>query len=164
MLAPMALVMAVSYAFTPFEEMRYVISSVAAFFILAGIGLAKIDDARLRLGLLVLIVALSLDHVRRDFIKPRYVQWREATALALAAAPPGGTIAVEPDYAVNVVRYYLPLRRRASVEAAGGQCDMRQRVLILSGAQLLAPAQLAALKNCDPLVVGQLRLVEVRKR
>jgi hypothetical protein len=164
MLAPMALVMAVSYAFTPFEEMRYVISSVAAFFILAGIGLAAIDDARLRLGLLVLIVALSLDHVRRDFIKPRYVQWREATALALAAAPPGGTIAVEPDYAVNVVRYYLPLRRRASVEAAGGQCDMRQRVLILSGAQLLAPAQLAALKNCDPLVVGQLRLVEVRKR
>ena len=164
MLAPMALVMAVSYAFTPFEEMRYVISSVAAFFILAGIGLAAIDDARLRLGLLVLIVALSLDHVRRDFIKPRYVQWREATALALAAAPPGGTIAVEPDYAVNVVRYYLPPNRRASVEAAGGQCDMRQRVLILSGAQLLAPAQLAALKNCDPLVVGQLRLVEVRKR
>jgi hypothetical protein len=41
---------------------------------------------------------------------------------------------------------------------------MRQRVLILSGAQLLAPAQLAALRNCDPLVVGQLRLVEVRKR
>jgi hypothetical protein len=63
-----------------------------------------------------------------------------------------------------VVRYYLPLRRRASVEAAGGQCDMRQRVLILSGAQLLAPAQLVALRNCDPLVVGQLRLVEVRKR
>jgi hypothetical protein len=164
MLAPVALVMAVSYAFTPFEEMRYVISSVAAFFMLAGIGLAAIDDARSRLGLLVLVVALSLDHVRRDFIKPQYVQWREATALALAAAPPGGTIAVMPGYAVNVVRYYLPPKQRASVEEAGGQCEMRQRVLILSGAELLAPAQLAALRNCDPLVVGQLRLVEVRKR
>jgi hypothetical protein len=164
MLAPVALVMAVSYAFIPFEEMRYVISSVAAFFMLAGIGLAAIDDARSRLGLLVLVVALSLDHVRRDFIKPQYVQWREATALALAAAPPGGTIAVMPGYAVNVVRYYLPPKQRASVEEAGGQCEMRQRVLILSGAELLAPAQLAALRNCDPLVVGQLRLVEVRKR
>ena len=164
MLAPVALVMAVSYAFTPFEEMRYVISSVAAFFILAGIGLAAIDSTRLRLGLLALIMALSLDHVRRDFIKPRYVQWREATALALVAAPAGVTIAVAPGYAVNVVRYYLPPGRRASVEAASEQCEMRQRVLILSGAQLLPPAQLAALRNCDPLVVGQLRLVEVRKR
>ena len=164
MLAPVALVMAVSYAFTPFEEMRYVISSVAAFFILAGIGLAAIDDARPRLGLLVLVVVLSLDHVRRDFIKPQYVQWREASALALAAAPAGGTIAVMPGYAVNVVRYYVPVERRASVVEAGGQCEMSQRVLVLSGAQLLAPAQLAALRDCDPLVVGQLRLVEVRKR
>ncbi len=71
---------------------------------------------------------------------------------------------MEPDYAVNVVRYYLPPERRESVEAAGGQCEMHQRVLILSGAELLAPAQLAALRDCDPLVVGRLRLVEVRKR
>ncbi len=163
-LAPVALVMAVSYAFTPFEEMRYVISSVAAFFVLAGMGLAAIDDARLRLGLLVLVVALSLDHVRRDFAKPRYVQWREATALALAVAPPGGTIAVMPGYAVNVVRYYLPLERRANVEEDRGQCEMRQRVLVLSGAELLAPAELAALRDCDPLVAGRFRLVEVRKR
>ena len=65
MLVPIALVMAISYAFAPFEEMRYVIASVAAFFILAGIGLAAIDDARLRLGLLVLIVALSLECASR---------------------------------------------------------------------------------------------------
>ena len=164
MLAPMAIVMAVSYTFTPFEEMRYVISSVAAFFILAGIGLAAIDDARLRLALLVLVVALSLDHVRREFTKPQYVQWREATALALAAAAPGGTIAVMPAYAVNVVRYYLPLERRTSVEPAGEQCEMPQRVLLLSGQEVLTPARLAALRDCDPLVIGRLRLVEVRKR
>jgi hypothetical protein len=114
--------------------------------------------------LFVLIVALSLDHVRRDFIKPQYVQWREATALALATLPAGGTIAVAPGYAVNVVRYYLPPGRRESVEAAGAQCETRQRVLILSGAEMLAPAQLAALRDCDPLLVGQFRLVEVRKR
>jgi mannosyltransferase len=164
MLAPVALVMAVSYAFTPFEEMRYVISSVAAFFILAGVGLAAIDNTRLRLALLVLVVTLSLDHVRRDFIKPQYVQWREATALALAAAAPGGPIAVVPAYAVNVVRYYLPLAWRASVEPAGEPCEMRQRVLLLGGAEVLTPARLAALRDCAPLVVGRLRLVEVRKR
>ena len=82
--------------------------------------------------------------------------------LALAAAPQRHN-RVLPEYAVNVVRYYLPADRRQSVEAAGGQCEMRERVLILR-AKMLAPAQLAALKNCDPLVVGQLRLVEVRKR
>jgi len=156
--------MAISYAFTPFEEMRYVISSVAAFFILAGIGLAAIDDARVRVGLLVLVAALSLDHVRRGFIKPQYVQWREATALALAADAPGGTIAVSPGYAVNVVRYYLPLKRRADAEPVGQQCETRQRVLILGGQEQLAPAQLAAFRDCDSQILGRLRLVEVRRR
>ena len=163
-LAPLALVMAISYAFTPFEEMRYVISSVAAFFILAGIGLAAIDDARVRVGLLVLVAALSLDHVRRGFIKPQYVQWREATALALAADAPGGTIAVSPGYAVNVVRYYLPLKRRADIEPVGQQCEARQHVLILGGQEQLAPAQLAALRDCDSQILRRLRLVEVRRR
>ena len=65
---------------------------------------------------------------------------------------------------LRVVRYYLPPGRRESVEAAGAQCETRQRVLILSGAEVLAPAQLAALRDCDPLLVAQLRLVEVRKR
>jgi hypothetical protein len=164
MLAPIALMMAISYAFTPFEEVRYVISSVVAFFILAGIGLAAIDGARVRQVLLVLIVALSLDHVRRELVKPQYAQWRKATALALAAEAPGGTIAVTPGYAVNVVRYYLPLKLRASVEEAGGQCETRQLVLILGGEEQLAPARLAALRDCDPLLVGRFRLVEVRKR
>ena len=164
MLAPMALVMAISYAFTPFEETRYVISSVAAFLILAAIGLAAIDSARLRFALLMLLIALSLDHVRRDFIKPQFVQWRAAAALALAAAPPGGAFAVIPGYAVNAVRYYLPPKLWASVESAEGRCDPRPHVLILGRDDLLAPAQLAALHDCDPFVVGRFRLVEVRKR
>jgi hypothetical protein len=164
MLAPIVFVITVSYAFTPFEEMRYVISSVAAFFILAGTGLAAIDGARLRLALLALVLGLSLDHVRRDFIKPGFVQWREATALALAASPLGGTIAVVPGYAVNVVRYYLPPERRASAEACDAQCEMRQRVLILSGEEALTPARLTALRACDPILLARLRLVEIRKR
>ena len=163
MLMPIALVMAISYAFAPFEEMRYVIASVAAFFILTGIGLAAIDDARWRLGLLVLVVALSLDHVRRDFKKPHDIQWREAAVLALATARASGAIVVVPGYAVNVVRYYLPEERRQSAEDTGGQCETRGRVLILGKDDLLAPVQLAALRNCYPLVVGRLRLIEVRK-
>jgi hypothetical protein len=164
MLAPVAMVMAVSYVLTPFEETRYVISSVAAFFILAGVGLAAIDDAKLGVGLTVLVIALSLDHVRRDFIKPQYPQWREATALALAAAAPGGKVSVAPMYAVNVVRYYLPRERRASAEGASEQCEMSERVLILGGEGILEPARLAALKQCDPQIVGRFRLVEVRTR
>ncbi|HLJ43076.1 MAG TPA: hypothetical protein VKT12_02570, partial [Candidatus Binataceae bacterium] len=148
----------------PFEEMRYVIASVAAFLILSGIGLAAIDDRRWRLGLLVLVVALSLDHVRRDFKKPHDIQWREAVAPALATARPGGTIAVVPGYAVNVVRYYLPAERRQSAEDTGAPCETRGRVLILGKDDLLAPAQLAALRNCYPLVLGRWRLIEVRKR
>ena len=150
--------------FVPFEETRYVIGSVAAFFILAGIGLAAIDDARWRLGLLVLVVALSLDHVRRDFKKPHDLQWREAAALALATAQTGGAIVVVPGYAVNVVRYYMPAQRRQSAEDTGDRCETRGRVLILGKDDLLAPAQLAALRNCYPLVVGRWRLIEVRKR
>lgn len=164
MLAPIAIVMAVSYTFTPFEEARYVISSAAAFFILAGIGLAAIENARLRISLLILIVALSLDHVRCDFIEPQYVQWREATALALAADAGGGPIAVVPGYAVNVVRYYSPPARRADVERAAEQCETRQRVLMLGGKESLTPARLAALRKCNPQVVARLRLVEVRTR
>ena len=164
MLAPVAAVMAISYAFTPFEETRYVISSVAAFLTLAAIGLAAIDWARLRIGLLILVIALSLDHVRRDFIKPEYVQWREATALALAASPPGGAFAVIPGYAVNAVRYYLPPKLRASVESAEDRCDPHPHVLLLGRDDLLAPAQLAALRDCDPVVVGRFKLVEVRRR
>ena len=82
---PIALVMAIWYVLAR-VEMRYVIASVAAFFILTGIGLAAIDDARWRLGLLVLVVALSLKyHVVRD-LKPHDIQWREAAVLALATA------------------------------------------------------------------------------
>ena len=164
MLSPVALVMAISYAFTPFEETRYAISSVAAFLVLAAVGLAAIDSARLRIGLLVLVVALSLDHLRRDFIKPQFVRWREAVALALAAVPPGGEFAVIPGYAVNAVRYYLPPKLRTSVESAEGRCDPRPHVLLLGRDDLLAPAQLASLRDCDPIVVGQFKLVEVRKR
>jgi len=113
---------------------------------------------------LVLVVALSLDHVRRDFKKPHDIQWREAVAPALATARPGGTIAVVPGYAVNVVRYYLPAERRQSAEDTGAPCETRGRVLILGKDDLLAPAQLAALRNCYPLVLGRWRLIEVRKR
>jgi hypothetical protein len=63
-----------------------------------------------------------------------------------------------------VVRYYLPPESSANVEPAAERCDTGQRVLILGGAEVLAPAWLAGLRGCDPLLVRQLRLVEVRKR
>jgi len=162
--APIAIVMAISYAFIPFEETRYVISSFAAFLILAGIGLAAIFDRTARFAMIALVLAFSLDHVRRDFAKPEFVQWREAAAIAVTASAPDDTIAVVPAYAVQVVRYYTPLAQRARIAAFAGNCDPRQRALLVSGKETLSPAQLDAIRNCAPISVKTLRLVEVRKR
>lgn len=164
LVVPPMLVMIVSYAITPIEQTRYVIASVVAFLVLAAIGLALIDDVRLRAVLLVLALALSLDHVRRDFRKPQFAQWRAATAAALTHAGPDGRIAVAPAYAVNVVRYYLAPAQRARAEPADPVCGMRQRVLILGGMDLLAPARLDELTRCFGLVRQRLRFVEVRER
>jgi hypothetical protein len=161
---PPILMMAVSYTITPLEETRYVIASVVAFLVLAAVGLALIDDARIQIILIVLVLALSLDHVRRDFRKPQFPQWRAATAIALAEAGPDGRIAVAPGYAVNVVRYYLPPGERARADVADEVCGMRQRALVLGGKDLLAPTRLTELTNCFTLIRRRLRLVEVRTR
>jgi mannosyltransferase len=164
LLMPPVLVMGVSYAITPVEETRYVIASVAAFFILAAAGLAAIEDARLRAALIALALVLSLDHVRRDLSKPQFAEWRAAAALALGEAGPDGRVGVAPAYATNVVRYYLPPAQRGRADGADKVCGMRQRVLILGGMDILAPARLAELENCYPFVVQRLRFVEVRRR
>jgi hypothetical protein len=164
LLVPPLLVMVVSYAVTPMEETRYVIASVVAFCILAAAGLAAIENARLRAALIVLALGLSLDHVRRDLSKPQFAQWRASAALALAQAGSDGRIGVAPAYAINVVRYYLPPAQRARADGADEVCGMRQRVLVLSGVDILGPARLAELRNCYPFVVERLRFVEVRKR
>jgi len=163
LLGPIALLMIVSHAISPLEETRYAISSVAAFFIIAAVGLGAVENSKLRVALIALVVALSLDHLRRDFIKPRYVEWREASVLALRTAGPG-EIAVSPAYAVNVVRYYLPTALRSSAKPAGERCDPAHRVLVLTGRGVVAPAQITRLEKCDPIIVGRLRLVEVRTR
>ncbi len=164
-LGPIALVMAISYAFTPFEEARYVIGSVAAFFILAGIGIAEIADARLGLCLLALLLALSLDHVRRNFARPEFVQWRAATALALRSASPDEAIRVAPAYAINAVRYYTPSGLRAKVEPTLPNCAAaHHQVLILTGTELMSREDLAALRACAPTVLARWRLIEVRRR
>jgi uncharacterized membrane protein len=164
-LGPIALAMAVSYSFTPFEETRYVIGSVAAFFILAGIGIAEIADARLGLCLLALLLAISLDHVRRNFARPEFVPWREATALALHSASPDEAIGVAPGYAVNVARYYTPSGLRAKVEPTMVDCDTAHpQVLILTGTDLMSREDVAALRACAPIVLARWRLIEVRRR
>ena len=164
-LGPIMLVIIISYAFTPFEETRYVIGSVAAFFILAGIGIAEIADVRLSLCLLALLLAISLDHVRRDFAKPQFVQWRAATTLALRAASPEDTIGVVPGYAVNAARYYTPPALRAKVLPVMARCNaVHPRVMILAGGKLMSSEDLAAIRSCAPIVLARWRLIEVRRR
>jgi mannosyltransferase len=160
---PLVFLMVISYVISPLEETRYAISSLAAFLIFAAAGLAVVGDSRLRAALIALAVVLSLDHVRRDFIKPQFVEWREATELALRIAGPG-TIAVSPAYAVNAVRYYLPTALRSSATPASGHCEGAERVLVLSGRGVADPIEIARLEDCYPTIAGHLRLVEVRTR
>jgi hypothetical protein len=164
LLVPMALVMAVSYAITPIEETRYVISSVVAFFIVTAAGFASIANTRLRAALVVLMLALSLAHVQRGFRRPAFAHWRAATDLSLVQAGADGRIGVAPAYAINVVRYYLPAAQRSRVEPARRVCGTRQQVLILGGIHILSPARVAELRGCYPHLVRRLRFIEVRLR
>lgn len=164
LLVPMALVVVVSYAITPLEETRYVISSLVAFFILAAVGLAAIPNARLRIALIVLMLALSLAHVERGFRKPAFAQWRAATVLALTQSGADGGIVVAPAYAINVVRYYLPPAQRSRAASAGVACGTGPQVLILGGIHILSPARVAKLRDCYPHLVRRLRFIEVRLR
>lgn len=164
MVVPMAVAMGVTWMITPFEETRYVLAGLIAFFILAAAGLALIRNAGFRAGLVILIVVLSLDHLRRDFRKPQFPQWREATALAMEQVGSGGAVAVAPRYAINVVRYYLPPHRQMLAERAARTCDTHQSVLIMSGTTILTPARLKALEQCYPRILRRLRLVEIRGR
>jgi hypothetical protein len=107
---------------------------------------------------------LSLAHIRHDWRKPEFAQWRAATAIALAQAGSSARIGVEPAYARDVVRYYLPPAQRARADAATEACGTRQRVLLLGGLNLLDAARLTALRDCYPQLIEGLRFVEVRKQ
>lgn len=183
MWGPVLLLMAVSYTVKPLLLERYALSCFVSFFILAALGMCEIAARPWRAAALALAVALSLGHLAAHYCRPHDVQWREAAALAIPRAGAQGDVAVAPDYAFNVVSYYLErgARRpgkegedanRAAQGAAGrrviatpvSQSRAAQPPVLILGRQGVPAQQRAHLQALYPHLVADLRGVQVRDR
>jgi hypothetical protein len=130
MWAPPIILIIGSHLWRPMFVERFVLFAFPAFFILVAIGLWEVRNAPMRTAAIVVAVLLSLGHVYEYSRKPHDVDWREAARVAQASIAPGDTIAVMPDYAVEVARYYMnPAMRTAALPARDA---INSRVLIVS--------------------------------
>lgn len=162
MWAPPLLMMLASYTLTPIFVERYALSCFVPFFILVASGIFETLANPARAVALLVVVILSLGHIRSYDRKPHDAQYREATAAAESALKPGEVMTVVPAYAIEVVRFYLPPK--------GGPRAIRYKpgdavadVLIL-GDQHIAPAASASYRRQYPQVVARLRGVVVLRK
>ncbi|HEY2525020.1 MAG TPA: hypothetical protein VGI29_08170 [Candidatus Binataceae bacterium] len=160
--APIMGVTAVSYLIHPLEYPRYALIAFVGMFALAAFGAATLRPAAVHLALAAALVGLSFGRAHHVIRHPYEAAWREATEIAAAETAPGEPIAVFPRYCDNVVRYYVSPDRRGAVRGVG-ECGP-QRVLILSGREIMPADRIAAMEKCYPRVVRRLKLVEVRAR
>ena len=155
MWAPVIMMMIASYAVAPVLVERYVLSCFVPLFFLAAIGVCELRAETARGVALAAIVALSLGHIWNYARKPHDIQWREATAIALKNLAPGATLSARPAYAVEVVRYYLPLSERDRAQRAGNP------VVMLLEDRTGGATQHPALHRDFPLTIARLRGVAV---
>jgi hypothetical protein len=91
---------------------RYVLTCVVPFSILAAIGIWRVRQDSLRLGVVTLFVGLALTRITSYYGSPQEgigewgVQWREAAAFAASEAEARRPIALYPDYCKFAVDYY----------------------------------------------------------
>ena len=124
MWGPPVLMLLVSYAMRPLFVERYALSSFAAFFILVGIGIWELEQPRLQIVALVIVVAVSLGHIVVFNRKAHDAQWREAAVLGAANLRSGETMTAVPTYSISVARYYLPQADRdRTVDYVRGSTD-----------------------------------------
>ncbi len=163
LLVPMLAVAGFSWAVMPLMVPRYLLGSLVAFFALAALGAASIENRLAVLGLAVALAFVSLQRIHRHFRRPQGAQWREAVELARASAGPQGQIAVVPYYAADVARYYLPAGSRQLAVGFEDGCGPA-RVAILAGATYVPDGITAKAQACYPRVLAELRKLEVRAR
>jgi len=108
MWAPPIMMMLASYTLTPIFVERYALSCFVPFFILVAIGIFELPGQLYRTSVLVIVIAVSLGHIRSYQRKSHDAQYREAVAAADAELKPGEVMTVVPAYAIEVLRYYLP--------------------------------------------------------
>jgi mannosyltransferase len=163
LLVPMVAVAGFSWAVMPLMVPRYLLGSLVAFFALATLGAASIENRLAVLGLAAALAFVSLQRIHRHFRRPQGAQWREAVELARATAGPQGQIAVVPYYAADVVRYCLPADSRQLAIGFEDGCGPAG-VAILAGATYVPGGITAKAQACYPRVLAELRNLEVRAR
>jgi Dolichyl-phosphate-mannose-protein mannosyltransferase len=154
---PFAAVAAASLVGVPMMVDRYVLIAVVGFLGLAAMGAASFKS---RLGQMMVFAVIIWS---AGAAQPSGVDWRQAVTMVCAASPAGSQIGVVPVYALDVVRYHLPLERRSSAIGLRTPCG-KPRVLIMSFGTELTPQLLSAWKTCYPRLLGRAIGVEVRSR
>jgi hypothetical protein len=161
MVGPFAAVAMLSWFGRPMMVERYVLMSLIAFLGLAAIGAAALHPKLGQILGLLLMVWLSVRALRHA--SGFWVDWKEAATIACAGSSGNDNIGVVPSYAVNVVRYYLPLTRRPAAFGLNSQCGHSQ-ILIVNPGSPVTPRYMAELTSCYPHVLGRATRVEVRAR
>jgi mannosyltransferase len=89
----------------PMFLQRYVIFSLPATALLAGMGAAMLSKWRIGQVLAIVLCAAAVPTIVRNYNKPRE-DWRGATGLVLSSATPGDAVAFFPFYARVMLDYY----------------------------------------------------------
>jgi uncharacterized membrane protein len=115
MWGPPVLLVIGSFVWRPMFMERYAIYSFPAFFVLIALGIWELDTQLMRAVATIAVVILALGHIHSYYLKSHDTDWHEAARVAQATLRPNDTIEVAPEYADEVVRYYMypPLRDHA---------------------------------------------------
>jgi mannosyltransferase len=89
----------------PMFLQRYMIFSLPATALLAGVGAAMLSKWRIGLVLAAVLCAGCIPTIVRNYNKPREA-WRGATGLVLSSATPGDAVAFFPFYTRIMMDYY----------------------------------------------------------
>lgn len=159
---PPLIMVAASYAFTPVFVERYALSCFVPFFIFTAVGIYELPGDLVRISALMLAIAFSVGHIVSYERKPHDVQYREAIAAADAALKPGETMTVVPSYAIDVLRYYLPVDHRE--RAVGYDPSKSNAAVLILGDENLASRIAESYKKEYPQTVARLRGVTVVRK
>ncbi len=89
----------------PMFLQRYMIFSLPATILLAGLGVSVLGRWHVGLVLVAALCAISIPTIVRDYSKPRE-DWRAASSAILSAASPGDAVVFFPFYTRVVFDYY----------------------------------------------------------
>ena len=187
MWAPPLMMLIASYGIAPVFVERYALSCFVPFFILVAVGIFAMPTDLIRVGAasvgraavpailrasvgraavsaiaLALVVAFSLGHIVSYDRKSHDAQYREAIAAADSALKPGEVMTIVPSYAIEVVRYYLPvdqLHRAVRYDSSSPTA-----AVLIIGDQNLAPDDAESYKKEYPQTVARLRGITVLRK